>query len=80
MEVDLSKVDKVISEVFYGEHHPKNISDNLSIDGDFRADSLEKAELILAIEDAFDIEIYDDKIEDVKTVGDVKKLVMEAFE
>ena len=41
------------------------------ISADLGADSLDVVELIMSIEDEFEIEVPDDKIEDVKTVGDI---------
>lgn len=35
------------------------------------ADSLDVVDLIMSIEDEFDIEVPDDQIESIKTVGDV---------
>lgn len=37
---------------------------------DLGADSLDTVELIMALEEAFDIEIPDDKAENIKTVGE----------
>lgn len=41
------------------------------ISADLGADSLDVVELIMSIEDEFGIQVPDEKIEDVKTVGDV---------
>ncbi|HQB80036.1 MAG TPA: acyl carrier protein [Bacilli bacterium] len=38
---------------------------------DLGADSIDALELIIALEDEFDIEISDDDAQDIKTVGDV---------
>lgn len=38
---------------------------------DLRADSLDVVELIMALEDEFEIEVPDDQMESVRTVGDV---------
>ncbi len=38
---------------------------------DLKADSLDVVELIMALEDEFSIEVPDDKLENIKTVGDV---------
>lgn len=47
------------------------------IQDDLGADSIDVVDLVVSIEDEFDIEIPDDEIEDVKTVGDVVKYVEE---
>lgn len=38
---------------------------------DLGADSLDVVELLMSIEDEFEIEIPDDKIEQIKTIGDL---------
>jgi acyl carrier protein len=53
-----------------GEMKPEaNILDDLG------ADSLDVVELVMAIEDAFDIEVPDDDAEAMRTVGDVEAYV-----
>ena len=42
-----------------------------SIIDDLSADSLDVVDLISSVEDEFDIEIPDDKVEGIKTVGDI---------
>lgn len=42
-----------------------------SITDDLGADSLDVVDLLMSIEDEFDIEIPDEEIENVKTVGDL---------
>ena len=42
---------------------------------DLGADSLDTVELIMALEEEFDIEIPDDKAEKIKTVEDVVKYI-----
>lgn len=37
---------------------------------DLRADSLDMVELVMAIEDAFNVELPEDKVEGIKTVQD----------
>ena len=48
-----------------------------AIQEDLNADSIDVVDLVVSIEDEFDIEIPDEEIEDVKTVGDVVKYVEE---
>ena len=38
---------------------------------DFEADSLDVVDLVMSIEDEFGLEVPDDQIENVRTVGDV---------
>ncbi|MEG1981103.1 MAG: acyl carrier protein [Clostridia bacterium] len=65
----LLKVKELISEQF-GIDKDKITKDTSFID-DLSADSLDLVELIMAIEEEFDIEIEDTEVEVVKTVGDV---------
>ena len=46
-----------------------------SISDDLGADSLDAVDLLMSPEDEFDIEIPDDEIENVKTVGDLVKFI-----
>ena len=49
--------------------------DNVTMDSDiiedFEADSLDVVDLVMSLEDEFSIEIPDEHIENVKTVGDI---------
>ena len=47
---------------------------------DLGADSLDIVELIMGIEEEFDIEIPDDQVEKIKTVGDIVKFIEEKVE
>ena len=38
---------------------------------DLGTDSLDVVEMLMSVEDEFDVEIPDEKIEDLKTIGDV---------
>ncbi|MDR2132872.1 MAG: acyl carrier protein [Clostridiales Family XIII bacterium] len=44
---------------------------------DLEADSLDAVEIIMAIEDEFDIEIPDDEAENFQSVGDIARYVEE---
>ena len=48
-----------------------DIDENTNIMDDLGADSLDVVEIIMAIEDEYGIEVPDEKLENVKTVGDV---------
>ena len=43
---------------------------------DLKADSLDLTELVMALEDQFDIEVPEEDLADVKTVGDAVDLVL----
>ncbi len=45
------------------------------IQDDLGADSLDVVDLVMSLEEEFDIEIPDDQVENIKTVGDVVKYI-----
>ena len=62
------------------------IADQLSVDADsiteassfkedLGADSLDVVDLVMALEDEFDVEIPEDQVENIKTVGDIVKYI-----
>ena len=51
-----------------------------NIQDDLGADSLDIVDLVMSFEDEFDIEIPDDQVETIKTVGDVVKYIEENTE
>lgn len=52
---------------------PEDITPETSFADDLDADSITLFELIMAIEDEFDIEVDDESIEKIETVGDIVK-------
>ena len=48
---------------------------NANIQDDLGADSLDIVDLVMSFEDEFDLEIPDDQVENIKTVGDVVKYI-----
>ena len=44
---------------------------------DFEADSLDVVDLVMSIEDEFGLEVPDDQIENLRTVGDVVRYIEE---
>tara|TARA_Y100000816_G_scaffold229141_1_gene174234 strand:+ start:378 stop:611 length:234 start_codon:yes stop_codon:yes gene_type:complete len=63
------KVKKIIAEHLGIDDMEKITNDAKFID-DLGADSLDTVELVMAFEEAFDVEIPDDKAETITTVGD----------
>lgn len=47
---------------------------------DLGADSLDVVDLVMSFEEEFDIEIPDDQVEKIKTVGDIVKFIEEKVE
>lgn len=68
-EMVFEKIKKIISEQL--EVDQSIISEGSSITGDLGADSLDLVDLAMSIEDEFDIELSDEALEKIKTVGDL---------
>ena len=53
----------------------EKVTMNANIQDDLGADSLDIVDLVMSFEDEFDLEIPDDQVENIKTVGDVVKYI-----
>ncbi len=74
-EAILEKVCSIVSEqlsVDAGE-----VKSDSNFQNDLGADSLDTVELVMALEEAFDIEIPDEAAEGITTVGDAVKYIEE---
>ena len=65
----LEKVKAILSEQFDVEED--TITTDTSITEDLGADSLDVVDLLMSIEDEFEIEIPDGEVENIKTVGEL---------
>jgi acyl carrier protein len=54
------------------------LSDDMHIMADLGADSLAEVELVIALEQSFDVDIPDEDIGEVRTVGDMVRHVADA--
>ncbi len=54
---------------------PGELAEDASILEDLGADSLDVVELVMAIEEAFEIEIADEEAEELRTLSDVERFV-----
>ena len=54
---------------------PEKITPDSDIMSDFEADSLDIVDMVMTLEDEFGIEVPDDAIESLRTVGDVVNFV-----
>ena len=63
------KIRAILSEQLDLEEDDITMESNIA--EDLGADSLDVVDLIMAIEDEFEIEVPDEEIKNVKTVGDV---------
>lgn len=62
------KIRGIISEQFHIDED--EITTDTSFREDLNADSLDLVELIMALEDEFELEVDDDDVEKINTVGD----------
>lgn len=69
----LEKVKSIIADQLDVEED--KVVAEASITDDLGADSLDVVDLIMSIEEEFDIEIPDEAVEDIKTVGDIVKYI-----
>lgn len=63
------KIRAILAEQFDAEED--SITIDTSLTEDLGADSLDLADVLMAIEDEFEVEIPDEDIENIKTVGDI---------
>lgn len=68
------KTKKIIIEQLGLEEDIK-IIETTSLMGDLEADSLDAVEIVMALEDEFEIEIPDEDAEKFKNIGDIAKYV-----
>jgi len=67
------KVKAILSEQFDVEED--KITADTNIADDLGADSLDVVDLLMSIEDEFEIEIPDEEVENIKTVGEMVKYI-----
>ncbi len=54
---------------------PAEVTKDASILDDLGADSLDVVELVMTLEEAFNIEVPDDAVEEMRTIADVQRFV-----
>lgn len=59
--------DVIVRELSVAE---SKVTEEATFDGDLSADSLDVVELVMALEDEFDVEIPEEDAEKIRTVGD----------
>jgi acyl carrier protein len=69
----LEKVKAILSEQFDVEED--TITPETNIADDLGADSLDVVDLLMSIEDEFEIEVPDEEVENIKTVGELVKYI-----
>jgi acyl carrier protein len=74
MSNDLSgRIQSIVAEQLGVES--SEVTKDASILDDLGADSLDVVELVMTLEEAFDIEVPDDAVEEMRTIGDVQRFV-----
>ena len=71
----LEKVKAILADQFDAEEY--SITKETTIQDDLGADSLDVVDLLMTIEDEFEVEVPDTEIENLKTVGDLVKYIEE---
>ena len=71
--MEFEKLQKIISEVLGVE--PEEVTMDSTFIDDLGADSLDVFQIIMAIEEEFDIEIDNDAAERISTVGDAVEAI-----
>ncbi len=65
----LEKIKKILSEQFSVEE--SSITPNTDIAEDLGADSLDVVDILMSIEDEFEIEVPDEEVSNIRTVGEL---------
>lgn len=72
-KIMLEKVKEIVSESLNVEE--STLSETTSFKEDLGADSLDLFEMVMAFEEAFEVEIPSEDLEQITTVGDVVKYI-----
>ena len=72
-KIMLEKVKDIVAESLYVEE--STLSETTSFKEDLGADSLDLFEMVMAFEEAFEVEIPSADLEQITTVGDVVKYI-----
>jgi len=74
-ETDIAAVHEILAEQLGIQHSQLGASAKLH--EDLGSDSLDDAEIIMTVEERFDVTIPDDRAGSVRTVGDIQDLLAE---
>jgi len=76
-EVIRTKLEKIIDPYIPEGEKPDDVTDELDLMEDLHINSAHLVDIILDIEDAFDIEITDDEAEKMMSVGSAMEIIAE---
>jgi len=79
MTIDRATIESQVREIICEQLDVKleDVGDAKSFNDDLGADSLAIVELVLALEEKFDLKIPDDEVDTIKTVGDAIQYIAE---
>ena len=69
----LEKLKEIVAEQL--EIEAESITADTRLNEDLNADSLDVVEILMALEDEFGVDIHDEEIEKMKTIGDVVNFI-----
>ena len=67
------KIKEILAEQLDADAEDMTMDTNIA--KDLGADSLDVVELLMSIEDEFEVEIPDEEIENIKTIGDLTEYI-----
>lgn len=76
--MDENKLLEIIAE--FTTYGPEEINESMDFVDDLGIDSLDLAQIILSAESLFDVDLEDDMMENIKTVGDALEMLREKIE
>lgn len=68
-------LDRIVTIIQERQGEDFVVTESLSLKDDLDADSVDLMEFILTLEDEFNIEISDEEIDQLQSVGDVVKII-----
>ncbi|PKM66256.1 MAG: acyl carrier protein [Firmicutes bacterium HGW-Firmicutes-2] len=71
--MDESKLLEIIAE--FTTYGPEELKENMNFSDDLGIDSLDLAQIIMAVEDAYDVELDEEALDSIQTVGDAINMV-----
>ncbi len=71
----IDQVKKILSEQF--DVDMSELTENTNIEEDLGADSVEVIDLLMSLEDEFQLEIPDEAIDEIRTIGDLTAYIEE---
>lgn len=80
MEEIARKVREVVAGVLSSDPHTQNLEEDLRFKEDLGADSLELVEIVMGLEEAFELEIPDPEAVKITTIGEAICYVKTAVE